>query len=196
MRFLEALRILDTIEPIYDPESIPEMRRYIADIADATGLIYCGESPLPPRRYTTEEWARESEAADSSRLIDDTLTAQAQFRIEGISDRLPLLANLASCLSGNISRQFASLLLAHSDRYDFIAPPLEFLKNDKVGFRGTAVFGNNVVRSVAVSAALFEFACGTGRISLDELPLEVQGKRMFGFLKDTLHHLIVETDNV
>ncbi|RIV87034.1 hypothetical protein D2V17_09090 [Aurantiacibacter xanthus] len=197
IRFFMGLRVLDDIEPISDPQSVVEMQRYIADIANATGLEYCGDVPIPQRKYTTAEWDAASETENYPLSIDDELIIQAQLRVERIPDRLPLIANFASCLQGKLSRQFARLIFAHEERYDFLGPPLEFLKNGKVGFRGSAAFGNNVVRSVAVSAALFEFACGAGKFSLAELPSEVgRGDNMFRFMEDTLHHLIVETDNV
>jgi hypothetical protein len=197
IRFFMSLKALDDIEPISDPESIAEMQRYVTDIASATGLAYCGDVSNPPRRYTTEEWNTASETENCAVSIDDELIIQAQLRVERVPDRLPLLANFASCLIGEPSRKFAGVLFAHEKQYDFLGPPLEFMKNGKVGFRGTAAFGNNVVRSVAVNAALFEFACGAGKFSLEELPLEVQrGGNMYRFMEDTLRHLIVDTDNV
>lgn len=196
-RFLAGLAILDQIDGIKDAEAITEMRRFIADISDASGLPYCGEASLPARRYTINDWNKESETPNSNMLIDDVLTTEAQFRLAGIADRLPLLANFASCLTGDLSRKFARVLFPDETRYDFLGPPLEFLKDGKIGFRGTAAFGNNIVRSVAVSAGFFEFACGTGVISFEDLPKEVDlDRKMFRFVKSQLRQMITETDNI
>jgi hypothetical protein len=188
--------VLDEIEPISDPESVSEMRRFIDEVTEATQLGYYGEVSLPVRHYTTAEWTENSETKNYPQTIDDELIIQAQLRFERIPDRLPLLANFGGCLQGELSQKFVEFLFGRSERYDFITPPLEFMKNGKIGFSGSAAFGNNVLRSVTISAGLFEFACGNGKISLDELPSEVQATdRMLSFLHQTLHHMIVETDN-
>ena len=36
-------------------------------------------------------------------------------------------------------------------RFNFAAPPLDFLRDGKLGFNGSKAFGNNVVQSVGTS---------------------------------------------
>ncbi|MEJ0042782.1 MAG: hypothetical protein WDM81_11500 [Rhizomicrobium sp.] len=79
--------------------------------------------------------------------------------------------------------------------YDFLRPPLEFADDETIGFRGSVAFGNNLVRSLAASHALYEFACGKGELSLAEFPREVASPPMFDLMKRFLINAIVETDN-
>jgi hypothetical protein len=195
-RFVVALGVLNDVAPLTDPDSIDNMARYISDVADAAGLAYAGNDVLPPRTPIEPDWDQYSEQSDYPIAIDDELVIQAQLRLERISNRLPLLANYASCLAGPLAPTFAPILVASSKRFDFMGPPLEFASDAEIGFRGTREFGNNVLRSVATSHSLFELAVGSGELAITEFPLRPQEDQgLLSFMDRTLRHMIIDTEN-
>lgn len=196
-RFIVALRTLKNVSPLVDPHSIGAMQKFLSAVVEASSLPYAGDAPMPRRSASELDWDNHSEIEEYPLTIDDELVIQAQLRFEKIPSLLPLVANYASCTTGSLSREFARLLISREERFDFMSPPLEFLQGGKIGFSGSKAFGNNIVRSVATSNALFELACGSGAMTLDQLPPEVRESRhMIDFMHRTLHHMIVETDNL
>jgi hypothetical protein len=196
-RFIVALRTLKDVPPLDDPDSVSAMQRFLSALVEASSLPYAGATPMPQRSEPEVHWESCSEVDDYHLTIDDELVIQAQLHIEKIPNYLALLANYSSCLSGPLSREFSGLLLRHEARFNFMNPPLEFLEDGRLGFRGSKAFGNNVVRSVAISHAMFELACGSGAMTLDQLPSEVrESRQMIEFMHHTIYKMIVETDNL
>jgi hypothetical protein len=197
-RFILALHALKNVRPLADPESAVAMYQFLAALAEASSLPYAADTPMP-RRSTSEadDWDVYSEAKDHPRVIDDELVIQAQLHIEKIPNRLPMLANYSSCITGPIHSEFVERLVNFDERFDFMSPPLEWLEDGKIGFNGSRAFGNNILRSVAISHALFEMACGSGTMTLDQLPLEVCNNRsIIDLMHRSLYKMIVETDNL
>lgn len=197
IRFMIGLKYIDRITKIEDPQSIEAMQLFIKELQEETGLPYSGDCPLPDRKPGIDEAYHQAHQSEVSFVIDDDLVLDSQTNLLGMADNLPLLANFSSCISGELSKQFVDRLIRVDEKFDFMSAPLEFSKNGKIAFRGTADFGNNIVRSVAISNSLYDFVCGSGALSLDMLPGEVaNSSSMHRLVKNTIERLIVETDNV
>ncbi len=196
MRFIAALRVLREVRQLSDPDSLTEMQAFLDGVVDATKLPFSGNDSMPKRSGHKLDFNALARQKDFPVTIDDELVVQAQIQSDKIPNRLALFANYASCVSGELCPSFVELLVGDSETSKLMRPPLEFLPNGEIGFSGTPEFGNNIVRSVAVSHGLFEVACGRGEIALSGLPKVVQeSEGLDSFVKKSISHMIIDTDN-
>jgi hypothetical protein len=196
-RFILALRALGKVRQLGDPDSAGAMYEFLAAIADESSLPYAGDALMPRRSPSVADWDSYADKDNHPWAIDDELIVQAQLHIERIPNRLALLANNSSCITGPLSREFARWLINFEAKFDFMSSPLEFLEHGEIGFAGSKAFGNNIVRSVASTQSLFELACGSGAMILDQFPEVVRDDQgMIEFMRRSLYRTIVETDNL
>lgn len=197
IRFLLAINALEGIPKIVNPESSEEMHAFLDALVEVTSLPFSGRDKMPKRTAGLDQAYRNAKHNETGAIIDEELILASHYRLDSISDYMPLVANYSSCVTGELSRKYADYTIQLGPEYDHLDAPLEFLDANTVGFRGARAFGNNVVRSVSVANAVYDFACGVGDLCLKSLPNEVSSSQsMSSFVERSLRQSLVEVDNI
>ncbi len=197
LRFARLLRVAEALGPCPESSFAAGYESYIRKACDAAGLDDIWEYRVPPRAGSRTPLASEApERVVNGEFWDvhAEYVLRAHEAVSAHPERVALVADFGACTQGEFSGKYAKMLIDPEGDEVYFRSPLAHRGRGKLLFGCDVATGNQLVRSVCVSHAMFDFACGTGEVEIPFLPHEVTGSdRMAKFSRKVIEAVLIDS---
>ncbi|MBL7818606.1 MAG: hypothetical protein JNL70_26640 [Saprospiraceae bacterium] len=200
IRFIRSVYALNNIKPLSAKAQNLETKEFINKICEISELPIINENSLKlNKKFQQIDFSDSSLNFDvnnpSFSSYDFIHWVQKEFQ-DMKEDSIHFLTNFSNCTVGDLSVDFLELLIP-SDKISFAKVPMQWTKNDKIGFTSTkTAFYNILLRDLAFSNCLFDLVVGQKEFDLHTFTPQVNNsKPTHEWVKNSIYQSIVQTRN-